>query len=77
MDAQFARVHTRITTEIAELKSQLRVEIEATRGGVRTVYDFVVAQDRRNVQNAEHDGFRAQLENHEARIDALEPKPRA
>jgi hypothetical protein len=56
-----------------DLKSQLRVEIEAVRGDVRLVYDVLLAQQETNARNrADHDAFSTRLDDHDIRIVSLE-----
>jgi hypothetical protein len=64
-----------IAGQIDELKSQLRVEIEAVRSDVKLVYEAVVAQNQRHKRNdVDHGRFRKRLADHDVRILALEKK---
>jgi hypothetical protein len=59
--------------DLAELKSQLRTDIEAVRGDVKLVYDVVIAQDARNKANdKEHKAVEERLNDHDLRILRLE-----
>lgn len=63
-----------IDQQLAEVKAQLGVKIEAVEEKVNRVYDVVIAQREINTANMKaHEGFTARLENHEIRILALEP----
>ena len=63
--------------DLAELKSQLRTDIQALRADVKLVYDVVIAQDARNkVTDKDLKALKKQLNKHDLRILALEKKDR-
>lgn len=63
--------------DLAELKSQLRADMEGLRDEVKRVYDVVIAQnDRNKASDADHTAFRTQLDDHDVRILALEKNDR-
>lgn len=69
IDARFARVDTRFD----ELKAQFGARIEAVDANVKLVYDVVIAQsDRNNANDKAHERFETRLDDHAARILALE-----
>ena len=66
-----------VDRQFDEVKAQLRMEIEAVRSDVKLVLEAVSAQDTRNARNdADHEGFKASLGNHDLRILRLEQKRR-
>jgi hypothetical protein len=72
MDSRFDKVESRITTELAETKSQLGMKIEAVHAEVSLVYDEVIAQRAKHKANdEEHGRFRERLGNHHLRLLAL------
>jgi tetrahydromethanopterin S-methyltransferase subunit G len=72
---RFDSLERRITTEIADVKAQLGVKIEAVHAEVKLVYDEVIAQRAKHKTNAQdHERFDADLTNHDLRLRALERK---
>jgi len=66
----------RIDQQITETRAQLGVKIEAVQTKVVQVFDEVIAMREGSQRNAtEHKAFTKRLDNHDARILALE-KPR-
>ena len=78
VNERFAQIDARITTEIAEVKAQLGVKIEAVGEDVKRVYDVLIGQQKRNEANdSDHATFTQRLDTHDVRILALEKKPRS
>ena len=60
-------------TQLDEVKTQLRTEIESVRGDVRLVAEAVAAQTVHLQRHARaHKGFKKRLDGHDTRILALE-----
>lgn len=72
---RFDKFESRITTELAETRSQLGTKIEAVHAEVKLVYDEVIAQRAKHKANEnEHDQFRKRLADHDLRLLALRPR---
>jgi hypothetical protein len=71
IDARFATVDQ----QLADMKAQLGMKIEAVDDRVRLVYDAVIAQQAHTAANElAHATFTNRLEDHEVRILGLEPR---
>jgi septation ring formation regulator EzrA len=76
VDKQFATVDKQFATvdrQFSETRAQLGVKIEAVEEKVVKVYDEVIAMREESKRNAtEHKSFTKRLDNHDARVLALE-----